>query len=45
MDESYFGASRIRGNHTKLKRGSGTIKQPVFGILERDGKYIQKYSS
>ena len=38
VDESYFGASRIRGNHTKLKRGRGTIKQPVFGILERCGK-------
>jgi len=38
VDESYFGARRIRGNHTKLKRGRGTNKQPVFGILERDGK-------
>jgi len=38
VDESYFGARRIRGNHAKLKRGRGTNKQPVFGILERDGK-------
>jgi len=38
LDESYFGASRIRGNKCKLKRGRGTIKQPVFGILERNGK-------
>ena len=38
VDESYFGASRIRGNHAKLKRGRGTTKQPVFGILERNGK-------
>ena len=38
LDESYFGASRVRGNKCKLKRGRGTIKQPVFGILERNGK-------
>ena len=38
VDESYFGASRIKGNHAKLKRGRGTTKQPVFGILERNGK-------
>ena len=38
LDESYFGASRIRGNKCKLKRGRGTIKQPVFGILERNGR-------
>jgi len=38
VDESYFGATRIRGNHAKLKRGRGTQKQPVFGILERNGK-------
>jgi transposase-like protein len=31
VDESYFGAKRIRG-----KRGRG--KTPVFGILKRDGK-------
>lgn len=38
MDESYFGAKRIRGFHGKLKRGRGTRKQPVFGILKRNGK-------
>jgi len=38
VDESYFGATRIRGNHAKLKRGRGTLKRTVFGILERDGK-------
>ena len=38
IDESYFGARRIRGNHVKLKRGRGTNKQPVFGILERNGR-------
>ena len=35
LDESYFGGKRIRGYHGKLKRGRGTLKQPVFGIFER----------
>lgn len=38
LDESYFGARRSRGFHGKLKRGRGTMKQPVFGIFERKGK-------
>lgn len=38
LDESYFGAKRQRGFHGKLKRGRGTLKQPVFGIFERDGQ-------
>lgn len=38
LDESYFGARRIRGKHIKLKRGRGTRKQPVFGIYQRDGR-------
>ena len=38
LDESYFGARRIRGRHIKLKRGRGTRKQPVFGIYERHGR-------
>lgn len=38
VDESYFGAKRHRGFHGKLKRGRGTLKQPVFGIFERDGR-------
>lgn len=38
VDESYFGARRQRGFHGKLKRGRGTLKQPVFGIFERDGR-------
>ncbi len=38
VDESYFGAKRQRGFHGKLKRGRGTLKQPVFGIFERDGR-------
>ena len=38
VDESYFGARRKRGFHGKLKRGRGTIKQPVFGIVKRNGR-------
>jgi len=38
VDESYFGARRMRGFHGKLKRGRGTLKQPVFGIFERQGR-------
>ena len=38
MDESYFGARRKRGFQGKLKRGRGTFKQPVFGLLKRGGK-------
>jgi transposase-like protein len=38
LDESYFGARRVRGRHIKLKRGRGTRKQPVFGIYERGGR-------
>jgi transposase len=38
LDESYFGAKRARGFAGKLKRGRGTLKQPVFGIFEREGR-------
>lgn len=38
VDESYFGAKRKRGHVGKLKRGRGTLKQPVFGIFERGGE-------
>ena len=38
VDESYFGASRPRGTPGKLKRGRGTLKQPVFGVFERGGR-------
>ncbi|MCX6813582.1 MAG: IS1595 family transposase [Candidatus Azambacteria bacterium] len=38
IDESYFGAKRVRGYRGKLKRGRGTLKQPVFGVFKRDGK-------
>jgi hypothetical protein len=36
VDESYFGAKRQRGFHGKLKRGRGTLKQPVFGIFQSE---------
>ena len=36
VDESYFGAHRVRG-----KRGRGAAgKTPVFGLLKRGGKVI-----
>ena len=38
VDESYFGARRVRG---KRGRGAGG-KIPVFGILKRDGKVFTK---
>ncbi len=37
VDESYFGARRRRGFQGKLKRGRGTLKQPVFGVFKRNG--------
>ncbi len=37
-DEAYFGSSRVRGIKMPKKRGRGTLKQPVFGILERNGR-------
>jgi len=38
VDESYFGAKRKRGYRGKLKCGRGTLKQPVFGVLKRNGR-------
>lgn len=38
VDESYFGARRIRGFACKLRRGRGTLKQPILGIFERNGR-------
>lgn len=38
LDESYFGADRVRGKPGPRKRGRGTKKQPVFGVFERGGK-------
>jgi transposase-like protein len=38
VDESYFGATRMRGNNGPKKRGRGTKKLPVFGVFERGGR-------
>ena len=38
VDESYLGPTRPRGVPGKLKRGRGTLKQPVFGVFERGGR-------
>jgi transposase len=38
VDESYFGATRSRGNNAAKKRGRGTSKLPVFGVFERGGR-------
>lgn len=38
VDESYFGATRPRGVVGRLKKGRGTLKQPVFGVFERGGR-------
>lgn len=38
VDESFFGRGRPRGYSGPLKRGRGTMKQPVFGIFERGGR-------
>lgn len=40
FDESYFGARRKRGFQGKLKRGRGTLKQPVFGLFKRKGRVL-----
>ena len=40
LDESYFGAKRVRG-----KRGRGAAgKTPVFGVLKREGKVFVRNS-
>ena len=38
VDESYFGANRVRGRALPRRRGRGTREQPVFGIFERHGE-------
>lgn len=38
VDESFFGPARVRGRPGPRLRGRGTLKQPVFGIYERDGR-------
>jgi transposase-like protein len=43
IDESYFGARRKRGVHDKLKRGRGTSKIPIFGIVQREDSNGKKY--
>lgn len=43
LDESYFGASRKRGYHGKLKRGRGTQKKPIFGMIQRQDENGKKY--
>ena len=37
IDESFLGASRVRGRPGPLKKGRGTLKHPVSGTYERDG--------
>jgi len=43
LDESYFGARRKRGFHGKLKRGRGTQKKPIFGMIQRQDEHGKKY--
>lgn len=38
MDESYFGAKRVRWFRWKLKRWRWIKKQPVFWIMKRNGE-------
>ena len=38
VDESYFGATRRKGDPGVKRRGRGSEKQPVFGVIERDGR-------
>lgn len=38
IDESYFGANRVRGRAMPKLRGRGTRKQPVLGIFGREGE-------
>jgi transposase-like protein len=43
MDETYIGGRKRRGRHDgPLKRGRGTTKQPVVGLVERGGKVKAK---
>jgi len=41
LDESYFGARRVRGFHGKLKRGRGTLKQPVLSMMRYIGNTLK----
>ncbi|MEN6625794.1 MAG: IS1595 family transposase [Candidatus Sumerlaeia bacterium] len=42
MDECYIGGKPRKGSGGPHKRGRGTSKQPVIGIVERDGKVTAK---
>lgn len=44
-DESYFGAKHHHGYHGKLKRGRGTLKQPVLGVFKKNGGGIDRNST
>ncbi len=43
VDESFFGPARVRGRPGPRKRGRGTLKQPVFGIYERDAPFTPNW--
>ena len=38
VDESYFGATRRRGDPGERRRGRGSSKQAIFGIIKRGGE-------
>jgi hypothetical protein len=41
VDENFFSPARVRGRPGPRKRGRGFIKQPVFGIYERNGRVYE----
>jgi len=45
VDECFFGPARVRGRPGPRKRGWGTLKQPVFGIYERNGSVYTEAGS
>ena len=42
MDETYVGGKPRKGTREKLKRGRGTKKVPVVGMVERSGKVVAR---
>jgi len=42
MDETYIGGKPRKGNKDSRKRGRGTAKTPVVGMVERDGNVRAK---
>ena len=42
-DETYVGGKPRKGRDKNSKRGRGTKKAPVVGVIERGGKVIAKY--